>query len=156
MTFPTLTWTDAGAVPGGQTSDGRFALQRDNVRGEGVCYTLWVPRGTVESRLADALDIETAYYGTGGKARAKAAARRIARARYLLEQTEAEAIGWRDRGGRRSYRLWLSQSRYTTGITEDMACLVLAGLAKPWTGYGSMSRGAVEITPAGRRVLGVD
>lgn len=152
MTLPTLTWNEHG-----QADDGRFGVQRTCylIAGTpGTCWSLLI-RHDVDRRLRDALDVvDVVSHGRGAKSRTKAAARRIARARYLLEQTAAENVGWRDQGGRRSYRLWSSETDYVTGITEDMACLRLAGLVKPWTGYGTAMRGAVEITPAGRRVLG--
>lgn len=58
------------------TDDGRFMVNSDSVRGEGVCYFLMC---SMTDRLtAHDLDIETAFYGRGGVAKVKAAAQAIA------------------------------------------------------------------------------
>lgn len=149
--FPTLIWDDDD-----QTTDRRFGIERTvPVTGPGVCHSLLI-RHDVDRRIVDALDIvETVAHGRASKAKVKAAAGRIARARFLLEQVAAQNVGWRSRSlGRRSYRLWTSETDYVTGITEDMACLVLARLVSPYAGIGHYgARGGVELVPAGHRVL---
>lgn len=61
---------------GRSTDDGRFTVNSDNVRGEGVCYFLM--HSAEDRRMAERLGIETAFYGRGGVAKVKAAAQAIA------------------------------------------------------------------------------
>ena len=67
-----LTWNDHDF-----TDDGRFAIQKEITRGEGVCYTLMVHRSE-DHRVLVASDIETAFYGRGGKRKVKRAAQELA------------------------------------------------------------------------------
>lgn len=57
------------------STDGRFQVNADNVRGEGICYFLDL--SAADHKIASRGGIETAFYGRGGIAKTKAAAQRI-------------------------------------------------------------------------------
>jgi hypothetical protein len=60
-----------------QTIPERFSVQRSVVRGEGVCYELWVG-APEDAAAAKALSLETAYYGSHGFRSCRRQAQRIA------------------------------------------------------------------------------
>jgi hypothetical protein len=55
----------------------RFGVQRSVVRGEGVCYELWVRRPE-DVAACEALNAETAFYGSHGFRSCRRVAQRIA------------------------------------------------------------------------------
>jgi len=67
-----LIWNDEMRT----TIPPRFSVQRSSVRGEGVCYTLWLSPD--DKATADRLDAETAFYGSKGYGKCKRIAQRIA------------------------------------------------------------------------------
>ena len=71
-----LVWNDLHA-----TEPPRFSLQRDHVRGEGVCYSLMTPLADPEDEAtyqAMGAALPGAWWGPGALSAAKAACQRIA------------------------------------------------------------------------------
>jgi hypothetical protein len=75
----TLRWSRRSTV------DGRFRIQAERIRGEPICYALMC--SAEDGRRAASLDLETAFFGRGGFAEAKAAAQVIADAYPKWDRT---------------------------------------------------------------------
>lgn len=70
----------------------------------------------------------------------------------LLELVRNGEVTWRsDIGGRKTFRLWATETEYET-VTVRAKRLERAGLIDCWHGY-SHGRGGIDLTAAGKELL---